>query len=196
MEFIREFRPTLLMQSTPTVLVTVHFNSGSCISEGDKDVFWNHDQHLEVVLLFPQKAEALKGIHAVLGFPKLKIVKTSDTRWLSHERWVKTICKELPPLLQTLSQLYESSGDAEAYGIYSLLASVNGVSSEVTFEGVTYSSLAIINKEELLGKRQVFKRAVFQEKKVMMEKNTSPPSLQDIKKPWKQLMLVYSLELL
>ena len=50
------------------------------------------------------------------------------------------------------------------------------------FEGVTYSSLAIINKEELLGEWQVFKRAVFQEKKVMMEKNTSPPpSLQDIK---------------
>ena len=84
---------------------------------------------MEVVLLFPPKAEALKAIQAVLGFPKLKIVKPSDTRWLSHEHWVKAICKELPPLLQTLSQLSESSGDAEAYGIYSLWASVNGVSS-------------------------------------------------------------------
>ena len=65
----------------------------------------------------PQKAVALKGIQAVLGFPELKIVKPRDTRWLSHERCVKTICKELPPLLQTLSQLYESSGDAEPYGI-------------------------------------------------------------------------------
>ena len=37
------------------------------------------------------------------------------------------------------------------------------------FEVVTYSSLAIINKEELLGEWQVFKRAVFQEKKIMME---------------------------
>ena len=46
----------------------------------------------------------------------------------------------------------------------------------VTFEGVTYSSLAIINKEELLGEWQVFKRAVFQEKKVMMENNNRPPS--------------------
>ena len=36
----------------------------------------------------------------------------------------KAICKELPPLLQTLSQSYESSGDAEAYGIYSLWANV------------------------------------------------------------------------
>ena len=45
---------------------------------------------------------------------------------------------------------------------------------------VIYSSLAIINKEELLGEWQVFKRAVFQ-KKVMMGNNTSPPSLQDVK---------------
>ena len=37
------------------------------------------------------------------------------------------------------------------------------------FEGFTYTSLVIINKEELLGEWQVFKRAVFQEK-VMMEK--------------------------
>ena len=53
--------------------------------------------------------------------------------------------------------------------------------AEVTIEEVTYSSLAIINKEELQGEWQVFKRAVFQEKKVMMEKNTIRPSLQDIK---------------
>ena len=67
-----------------------------------------------------KKAEALKGIQAILGFPELKIMKPSDTRWLSHEHCVKAICKKLPPLLQTLSQIYESSGDAEAYGIYSL----------------------------------------------------------------------------
>ena len=34
---------------------------------------------------FPPKAEALKGIQAVFGFPELKILKPSDTRWLSHE---------------------------------------------------------------------------------------------------------------
>ena len=58
----------------------------------------------------------------------MTIVMPSDTRWLSHERF-KEICKKQPPLLQTLSQLYELSGDAEAYGIYSILASVNGVPS-------------------------------------------------------------------
>ena len=66
-----------------------------------------------------------------------------------------------------------------------------GEKAEITLEGVTYYSLAIINKEELLGEWQVIKRAIFQEKKVMVEKHTSPPSLQDIKTPWKQVMLAY-----
>ena len=86
----------------------------------------------------------MKGIQAVLGFPKLTIVKPSDTRLLSHERCVKAIFVELPPLLQTLSQLYESSGDAEAYGIYSLLASVNGVSSSY-LQSEVFSALALLN---------------------------------------------------
>ena len=69
-----------------------------------------------------------------------------------------------------------------AYGNSKLptLANFYGEKVEVTFEWVTYSFLAIINKEELLGDWQVFKRAVFQEKKVMIKQNTSPPSLQDI----------------
>ena len=101
-------------------------------------MFWNYDQHLENCFIIPPKAEAFKGIQAVLDFPELKIVKPSDTRLL-HECCVIAICKEVPPLLQTLSQLYESSGDAEAYGIYSLFASVNGVSSRA------FSANALLN---------------------------------------------------
>ena len=58
-----------------------------------------------------------------------------------------------------------------AYGNSKLstLANFYGEKTEVTFEGVTYSSLANINKEETLGKWQIFKRAIFQEK-VMMKK--------------------------
>ena len=37
----------------------------------------------------PQKAEALKAIQAAQGFPELKIVKPSDTRWLFLERCVQ-----------------------------------------------------------------------------------------------------------
>ena len=97
---------------------------------------------MEVVLLLAQNAEAVKAIQAVLGFPKLKIVKPSDTRCLSHERCVKAICKDLPPLLQTLSQLYQSSGDAEAYGIYSLLTSYNDVSGSYLLSEFSVSLLS------------------------------------------------------
>ena len=71
-------------------------------------------------------------------------MKPSDTRWLMHEHCVKAICKKLPPLLQTLSQLYESFGYAEAYGIYSLLACVNGVSSSYLLSEVL-SALALLS---------------------------------------------------
>ena len=69
-------------------------------------------------------------------------MKPFDTRWLSHEHCIKEICKELPPLLQALSQLHESSGDAEAYGIYSLLAIVNDLSSTLS---EVLSCLALLN---------------------------------------------------
>lgn len=71
----------------------------------------------------PKKAELLKEIQAVLNLPELKIVKPSETRWLSHERCVRAICKELPALIKTCQQLHESGGDAEALGLSVLLAS-------------------------------------------------------------------------
>ena len=77
----------------------------------------------------PKKAEALKSIQTVLNLPELKVVKPSTTRWLSHERCIQAICKELPALIVTLQQLYESSGDAEAYGIVNLLSSITAISS-------------------------------------------------------------------
>ena len=57
---------------------------------------------------------------------------------------MSVVFKELPPLLQTLSQLYESSGDAEAYGIYSLLASVNCIPTSYLLSKVL-SAHALLN---------------------------------------------------
>ena len=65
----------------------------------------------------PKKAEKLKEVQSVLGLPELKIVKPSSTRWLSHERCMKAIRKDMPALILTLQDLYETSGDAEAFGI-------------------------------------------------------------------------------
>ena len=77
----------------------------------------------------PKKAEALKDVQSVLSLPELKVVKPSSTRWLSHERCLRAIRKDLPALIITLQQLYQTSGDAEAYGISLVLSSFSGVAS-------------------------------------------------------------------
>ena len=79
----------------------------------------------------PKKAESLKAVQSVIKLPELKIVKPSDTRLLSHERSVLAIYRELPALIVTPQQLYETSGDAEGYGIGALLATYIGVASIV-----------------------------------------------------------------
>ena len=65
----------------------------------------------------PKKAEAFKVVQAVLSLPELKAVKPSSARWLSHKRCLCVICEDLPALISTLQQLYQTSGDAEACGI-------------------------------------------------------------------------------
>ncbi|KAI6656129.1 Zinc finger protein [Oopsacas minuta] len=77
----------------------------------------------------PKKAEALKVVQSVLNLPELKVVKPSSTRWLSHERCLSAIRKDPPALIITLQQLYQTSGDAEAYGISLILSSISGVAS-------------------------------------------------------------------
>ena len=79
----------------------------------------------------PKKAESLKAVQSVLKLPELKIVKPSDTRWSSHKCCVRAIYRELPAFIVTLQQLYETSGDAEAYGIGALLTTYTGVVSIV-----------------------------------------------------------------
>ena len=84
----------------------------------------------------PKKAEALKNIQSILNLPELKIVKPSNTRWLSHERCVKAILKELPALIITLYTLYDESGDAEAYGVAVVLSSYSGVATIILLSEV------------------------------------------------------------
>ena len=52
-------------------------------------------------------------MQAVLNLPELKVIKPSDTRWLSHEHCVNAILKELPALIITLQSIYDECGNAE-----------------------------------------------------------------------------------
>ena len=51
----------------------------------------------------------------------MKVTKPSDTRWLARERCVHSVRECLPALVHTFEELYEESGDAEAYGLSKLL---------------------------------------------------------------------------
>ena len=51
------------------------------------------DDVMEVLSLFPEeKCRVIKGdSESSIGIPELKIVKSSDTHWLAHERCVKAV---------------------------------------------------------------------------------------------------------
>ena len=95
----------------------------------------------ELLFYSPKKAEFLKEVQAVLKNPELKIVKPSDTRWLSHERCIRAIHRKLPALILTLQQMYETSGDSEAFCLSTLLATYSGVASVVFLSEYWISSL-------------------------------------------------------
>ena len=69
----------------------------------------------------------------MLNLPELKVIKPSSTRWLSHERCIKAIRKKLPAyaIILTLQELYESKGDAEVFGVQSILSSFEGVATVI-----------------------------------------------------------------
>ena len=93
MEFISEFQPPLLMQSTSTVLVTGYSTSIQAAASV-KEIRMFFGTMTSVWKLFyysSHKAGTLKGIQDILGFPELKIVKPSATRWLSQECYVKGV---------------------------------------------------------------------------------------------------------
>ena len=75
-------------------------------------------------------------IQAVLNLPELKVIKSSDTRWLSHEHCVCAILKELPALIITLQSIYDECEDAEAYELTLALRSYSGVATIVLLSAV------------------------------------------------------------
>ncbi len=84
----------------------------------------------------PQKAEKLKEILSVLNLTELKLTKPSSTRWLSHELCTKAIRKELAAIILTLQDLYETKGDAEAFGVHSVLSSFQGVPTVIVLDEI------------------------------------------------------------
>ena len=69
----------------------------------------------------PKRAESLKDIQHVLDLPEMKIIKPSDTRWLAHERCIKSVKASYATLVTTLESNYENFHEPEALGINKVL---------------------------------------------------------------------------
>ena len=69
----------------------------------------------------PKRAECLKEVQSVLELPEMKVIKPSDTRWLSHERCVKVVKASYSAIVITIGQIYETTHEPEALGIHGAL---------------------------------------------------------------------------
>ena len=129
----------------------------------------------------PKKAEALKEVQAALRFPQLKIIKPSDTRWLSHERCMRAIRKELPAIIITLQQLHETTGDAEAFGLCTLLSSFTGVASVMYLSEVldilAHMNASMQRKTADFSRLQIFLKSTMDELKSLKEEKAEWCSL-------------------
>ena len=54
----------------------------------------------------PKCAQFLKEVQKVLNLPELKVIKPSDTRWLSHERCVKAVKMSYSAIVLALDGIY------------------------------------------------------------------------------------------
>ena len=73
----------------------------------------------------PKRAESLKEIQKVLDLPQLKTVKLPDTRWLSHECFVKAVKASYSSIVLALDNIYETSHEPEALGLGKALSSLH-----------------------------------------------------------------------
>ena len=73
-----------------------------------------------------KKFSALKEMQVLVNHPQLKVIKPSDTRWLTHDKSVKAIRCFMRPLI-TLEHIHEDTGEPEALGMLRTMKTYNFV---------------------------------------------------------------------
>ena len=84
----------------------------------------------------PKRAESLKEIQKVLDLPEFKIVKPSDTRWLSHEHCDKAVKASYSSILLALGNIYETSHEPEALGLSKALSSHSTIAAMYLLDNI------------------------------------------------------------
>ena len=78
----------------------------------------------------PKKFSALKEMQALINHPQLKMIKPSDTRWLTYDRSsVKAIRCSMRPLIDTLEHIHEDTGEPEALRMLRTMKTYNFVAT-------------------------------------------------------------------
>ena len=77
----------------------------------------------------PKRAECLKEVQSILELPEMKVIKPSDTRWLSHERCVKAVKASYSAIVITIGQIYETIHEPEALGIHGALCKLSTIAA-------------------------------------------------------------------
>ena len=65
----------------------------------------------------PKGIAQLKEMQRVIDLPELKMIKPSDTHWLSHEQCVKAVKESYSALAYTLNNIYEETYEPEALSL-------------------------------------------------------------------------------
>ena len=94
-------------------------------------------QHIDVTLTTlwnffnnsPKRTESLKEVLRILEMPELKIIQPSDTRWLSHERYVKGVKASYSAIVSTLDNIHAQTHEPEALGLSKVLSKKASVSA-------------------------------------------------------------------
>ena len=110
-----------------SVFVHCHKLQLACVqsansTEGIKHVYTTLTTLWKFVHYSPKRCQNLKEIQKVLDIPELKIVKPSDTRWLSHEKCVSTVKKCYGAIVSALETIYQESHEPEALGTSKILS--------------------------------------------------------------------------
>ena len=68
-----------------------------------KHIYVIHTTLWKIFHYSPKQAESIKEVLRVLDLPELKIVKPSDTCWLTHERCVKAVKASYSTIVNVLN---------------------------------------------------------------------------------------------
>ena len=132
------FRHVSTYQESPSscsvCTLPLSFTAAACVQSANKtpgiahvyrtlNTLWKHFHNS------PKRAEHLKEVQSVLEPPEMKVIKPTDTRWLSHERCVKAVKASYSAIVITIGQIYETTHEPEALGIHGALCKLSTIAA-------------------------------------------------------------------